>query len=35
MRRRIRPSRACGGDAREAVKALMVADEFLESEVCE
>jgi hypothetical protein len=26
---------ACGGDAREAVKALLVATEFLESEVCE
>ena len=26
---------ACGGDAREAVKALIVANEFLESEVCE
>jgi hypothetical protein len=25
---------ACGGDAREAVKALIVANEFLESEVC-
>jgi hypothetical protein len=25
----------CGGDAREAVKALIVANEFLESEVCE
>jgi hypothetical protein len=24
---------ACGGDAREAVKALIVANEFLESEV--
>ena len=26
---------ACGGDASEAVKALIVANEFLESEVCE
>jgi hypothetical protein len=26
---------ACGGDAREAVKALMVSNEFLESKVCE
>jgi stage V sporulation protein SpoVS len=26
---------ACGGDTREAVKALIVANEFLESEVCE
>jgi hypothetical protein len=26
---------ACGGDAREAVKALIVANEFLESEVNE
>jgi hypothetical protein len=26
---------ACGGDAREAVKALIVAKEFLETEVCE
>jgi hypothetical protein len=26
---------ACGGDAREAVKALVVANEFLEAEVCE
>jgi hypothetical protein len=26
---------ACGGRAREAVKALIVANEFLESEVCE
>jgi stage V sporulation protein SpoVS len=26
---------ACGGDAREAVKALIVANEYLESEVCE
>jgi hypothetical protein len=26
---------ACGGDAREAVKALIVANEFLESEVSE
>jgi stage V sporulation protein SpoVS len=26
---------ACGGNAREAVKALIVANEFLESEVCE
>jgi hypothetical protein len=26
---------ACGGNAREAVRALIVADEFLESEVCE
>ena len=26
---------ACGGDAREAVKALIVANEFLESEVGE
>ena len=25
---------ACGGDARAAVKALMVANEYLESEVC-
>jgi len=25
---------ACGGDARDAVKALIVANEFLESEVC-
>jgi hypothetical protein len=25
----------CGGNAREAVKALIVANEFLESEVCE
>jgi hypothetical protein len=26
---------ACGGDARDAVKALIVATEYLESEVCE
>jgi stage V sporulation protein SpoVS len=26
---------ACGGDARAAVKALIVANEFLESEVCD
>ena len=26
---------ACGGNARDAVKALIVANEFLESEVCE
>jgi hypothetical protein len=26
---------ACGGDARQAVKALILANEFLESEVCE
>jgi acetaldehyde dehydrogenase (acetylating) len=26
---------ACGGDARSAVKALIVANEFLETEVCE
>jgi hypothetical protein len=26
---------ACGGGARDAVKALIVANEFLESEVCE
>ena len=26
---------ACGGDTRDAVKALIVANEFLESEVCE
>jgi hypothetical protein len=26
---------ACGGDVRHAVKALIVANEFLESEVCE
>jgi hypothetical protein len=26
---------ACGGDARDAVKALIVANEYLESEVCE
>ena len=26
---------ACGGDARAAVKAQIVANEFLESEVCE
>ena len=26
---------ACGGDARDAVKALIVANDFLESEVCE
>ena len=26
---------ACGGDAREAVKVLIVANEFLEAEVCE
>ena len=26
---------ACGGDARDAVKALIVANEFLEQEVCE
>jgi hypothetical protein len=26
---------ACGGDARAAVTALIVANEFLESEVCE
>jgi hypothetical protein len=26
---------ACGGNAREAVKVLIVANEFLESEVCE
>jgi hypothetical protein len=26
---------ACGGNARQAVKTLIVANEFLESEVCE
>jgi hypothetical protein len=26
---------ACGGNAREAVRALIVANKFLESEVCE
>jgi hypothetical protein len=26
---------ACGGNARDAVKALIVANEYLESEVCE
>ena len=26
---------ACGGDVRAALKALIVANEFLESEVCE
>jgi hypothetical protein len=26
---------ACGGNARDAVRALIVANEFLESEVCE
>ncbi|HAQ83350.1 MAG TPA: hypothetical protein DEH75_23035 [Bradyrhizobium sp.] len=26
---------ACGGDAREAVKALLIANEFLESEMAE
>jgi hypothetical protein len=26
---------ACGGNAREAVRALIVANEYLESEVCE
>jgi stage V sporulation protein SpoVS len=26
---------ACGGNARDAVKALIVANEFLEQEVCE
>lgn len=26
---------ACGGDARDAVKALILANEFLETEVCE
>jgi hypothetical protein len=26
---------ACGGEAREAVKALIVANDFLEAEVCE
>ena len=26
---------ACGGNAREAVRALIVANEFLESKVCE
>ena len=26
---------ACGGNARDAVKALIVANEFLETEVCE
>jgi stage V sporulation protein SpoVS len=26
---------ACGGNARNAVKALLVANEYLESEVCE
>ncbi len=26
---------ACGGNARDAVKALIVANEFMESEVCE
>jgi hypothetical protein len=26
---------ACGSDAREAVKALILANEFFESEVCE
>jgi hypothetical protein len=25
----------CGGDARDAVKALILANDFLESEVCE
>jgi len=26
---------ACGGDVRDALKALIVANEFLESEICE
>jgi hypothetical protein len=26
---------ACGGDARHAVKALILANDFLEAEVCE
>jgi hypothetical protein len=26
---------ACGGDARDALKTLIVANEFLEAEVCE
>jgi hypothetical protein len=26
---------ACGGNARDAVRALLVANEYLESEVCE
>ena len=26
---------ACGGNARDAVKALLVANEYLESEICE
>lgn len=26
---------ACGGDTRDAVKALLLANEYLESEVCE
>jgi hypothetical protein len=26
---------ACGGDVRDALKAMIVANEFLESEVCE
>ena len=26
---------ACGGDVRDALKALIVANEYLESEVCE
>jgi hypothetical protein len=26
---------ACGGDVRDALKALIVANEFLENEVCE
>jgi hypothetical protein len=26
---------ACGGNARDAVKALLVANEYLEAEVCE
>jgi hypothetical protein len=30
---RIKPIAACGGDARDAVKALIVANEFLEAQV--
>jgi hypothetical protein len=26
---------ACGGDVRDALKAMIVANEFLESEICE
>jgi hypothetical protein len=30
-----KPSRACGGDARQAVKALLVTTEFLETQIAE